>query len=732
MTHKLLKGAGLLILTVALGIVLAACSKSTETPTLPPQPQPTEACPQATACPEPVDLSAVVPFYAQWSGSGHADSTSEVFHHWDTADPAEVPVECAKCHSATGFQDYVGADGSAVFSVEKPAELGTVITCDTCHNDATLALDTVKFPSGAELTGLGREAVCMTCHQGSASMVQVDDAIAKSGAADQDTVVPELGFVNIHYYAASVARYGDLVKGGYEYQGKSYDVRFDHVSGYQNCQDCHDPHSLDVKVNECANCHENPSTHRDVATVDDLKNIRTNASLVDYDGNGDTTEGIYYEIAGMQQILYQAIQAYASEVVGTPIIYSENAYPYFFVDPNGNGQVDDGEAVNANKYTSFTPRLLKAAYNYQTTIKDPGSFAHGAKYTIELLYDSTESLNEKLTSPIDMTAMHRTSSGHFDGTAEAFRHWDSEEATVPNTCSKCHSAGGLPQLIKEGVNTSQPASNGLMCETCHTDLQTFNVYQVDLVTFPSGAKLGFEGDNTSNLCLNCHQGRESTVSVNKVVNGLNPDKPADGLGFKNVHYFAAGATLFGTEAKGVYEYPNKQYLGQFMHIPDYSTCADCHDPHALTVNEGACKACHQVESTADIRYEDPRIDYDGDGNTTEGLKGEVDTMTATLLTTIQEYAAQILQVPIAYDPNSYPYFYADDNANGVVDQGEKGYTLWSPRLLEAAYNYQYSIKDPGGFAHNGKYLLQVLYNSIADLRNRVPVDMSKMVRPANQ
>ena len=38
------------------------------------------------------------------------------------------------------------------------------------------------------------------------------------------------------------------------------------------------------------------------------------------------------------------------------------------------------------------------------------------------------------------------------------------------------------------------------------------------------------------------------------------------LRFLNVHYFAAGATLFGTEAKGAYEYNGKTY---------YFCCAGC-------------------------------------------------------------------------------------------------------------------------------------------------------------
>ncbi len=65
-------------------------------------------------------------------------------------------------------------------------------------------------------------------------------------------------------------------------------------------------------------------------------------------------------------------------------------------------------------------------------------------------------------------------------------------------------------------------------------------------------------DADMNLCMNCHQGRASTVGVNKLTKGLDDDTVSDKLRFQNVHYFAAGATRFGTEAKGAYEYDGKK------------------------------------------------------------------------------------------------------------------------------------------------------------------------------
>ena len=220
MSHTKTKIFVIIGLLVALGVFLAVNFSPTAAQTATPTAPPTTAAPQPTATPKPLP-TAQFPFVELWSKSGHNAINSPAFNHWDTTADKAVEVACAKCHSGVGFQDFVGADGSKAGSVEKAPAVGATITCTTCHNTSTQALSSVTFPSGLEVKGLGREAVCMTCHQGAASGKTVDDQIKKLNITDEDVVMPNskdkpgLTFTNIHYFAAAITRYGKLAAGGY-------------------------------------------------------------------------------------------------------------------------------------------------------------------------------------------------------------------------------------------------------------------------------------------------------------------------------------------------------------------------------------------------------------------------------------------------------------------------------------------------------------------------------------
>lgn len=301
----------------------------------------------------------------QWSGSAHADVESRSFRRWDGNDPPEISAGCAKCHSTPGYLDYLGADGSTPGQVDQPAPVGTTIECQACHNKVSRDKDSAVMPSGAELTGLGQNSNCFECHQGRASTVQVDEAVAGVGA---DTVDADLSLPNIHNRAVGPTRYGTRAQGGYEYPGWTYVTRYAHVDDFDTCITCHDAHSLQVDAAKCSAC------HLGVRTREDLHNIRT--TNVDYDGDGDISEGIAAEIGALQERLLRAMEIYARVTEGCePLVY-------------------DGGFKNAagENYSTWTPRLLKAAYNYRYTAIESGNYAHNALYAIQLLHDSLHDL----------------------------------------------------------------------------------------------------------------------------------------------------------------------------------------------------------------------------------------------------------------------------------------------------------------------------------------------------
>lgn len=324
-----------------------------------------------------------------WLESPHADYSSEAFTHWN--EDGEVPSSCSVCHSSRGALDYLRGDMETAAIIDHPVPIGTAVDCTTCHSSAATELTSVPFPSGAMITDLGSSAVCSVCHQGRASTHTVESATA---GLDDDVVAQDLGFINIHYAASAATILGSEAQSGFEYPGKVYRGRFTHVPPLSGCVDCHQPHTLEVELESCTSCHQG---------VESFADIRM--SPIDFDGDGDVSEGISSPISALHERLEQAIQAYGAEVVGVAIVYDTATYPYFFIDGDADGAVSEGEAAFPNRYQSWTPRLLRATYNYQVVAKGPAIYTHNPHYALQLLYDSLEDLSTVVD--VDMTGLTR-------------------------------------------------------------------------------------------------------------------------------------------------------------------------------------------------------------------------------------------------------------------------------------------------------------------------------------
>lgn len=287
----------------------------------------------------------------------------------------------------------------------------------------------------------------------------------------------------------------------------------------------------------------------------------------------------------------------------------------------------------------------------------------------------------------------------------AHAKWFVEETPAnPTACSKCHNALGYQRFLGVGGTAASPAAvsasadTAARCQVCHNEIAEAR----DFANMPSGLKmtnLGLEAN-----CMECHQGVASSLQVAEAIADLPKDQANSDLTMPNLHAGAAGATFHGTQAKGGAEYPQYQYSSKFDHLTD--TCTTCHDPHILEVRVDRCGACHlgatSLEGVRQIRLS--RIDYDGDGDISEGLTGEIGTMMEKLWITMQLYAALTEDADlIAYEDGRF------------LNQDGKLYTTWTPELLQAAFNYNYAAKDSGGYSHNPRYIMQLLFDSIDEL-----------------
>lgn len=324
-----------------------------------------------------------------WLSSPHADITSHSFHHWD--EDGEIPATCATCHTSFGFIEYVRGAMDQAGIAPQAMPTGGVVDCAACHSEASTALVSVPFPSGVSVDTFGSSATCAVCHQGRNAGT---DVVAATDGLDEDAVSEDLSFINVHYSPSAATLMGSVTGGGFEYPGRDYRGQFTHVPDFATCTSCHQPHSLEpVAMETCATCHQDADTFEDIRTT-----------RIDVDGDGDMAEGIAHPIRTLHGQLYAAIQAYGSDVAGTPIIYADQ-FPYFFIDSDGDGAVSEGEAAFPNRYSAWTPRLLKAAYNYQFIAKDHGAYAHNPHYAIQLLYDSLEDLSGQVS--VDMASLNR-------------------------------------------------------------------------------------------------------------------------------------------------------------------------------------------------------------------------------------------------------------------------------------------------------------------------------------
>jgi hypothetical protein len=691
---------------------------------------------------------------------------------------AASPAECLLCHDPTG-------DGSTIAPLiaaeNVPAEGLAAVTCEDCHG------------AGGEHFGVGPIPnvrpdfnTCGTCHRGlpqdqhdhlgalANNILQnfLDSAALDTGhaASFSDKNFPgriegtsmmtadcarchtDEGFQQL--FAINTG-FGEMVR-------ELGNVGpFENVSVVQ-CRTCHDPHDLGLKgegatflnvsatpgvfdfraaysaeFNLCTGCHQAflvPNAFVDASTFFDPVTGTFNYTL-----DPTVYDSASPDVGALTEVHNPATGALLNPADPTDRAITDT---HFAAADDGSGNVVVGYNINAADETPCT------------VCHDPHA-------------------SSKFPATAAALAAQWAASGHADYPAEPFTRDFSSDSS--RECMKCHNGSEYAKFVNgvepDGLDNSQGA-RVIACVACH-DLQAKDaagafvlgpLRSVDEVAFPSGAVQSIP--DGSNLCMECHQGRESGLTV---VNAI-AENPAGPHRFINRHYFAAAAIFFGSEVTAGFEYPGRTYLGRNVFAGhqgnNRQTCRECHlrgaagevihdfapDPVLLPF----CAQCHTDApdnlgpagggtltdfNLLGLPFGVANVDYDGDGanlpptvvggigesfqQEIDGFAGDgVNTPEGGLLTAIKSYAANTLGASIVYAPGSYPYWFNDLNGNGIADDTAdpatdevdraNGFTSFDARLLQAAYNF-HSAQDPCSDIHNYRYVLQTLYDSIDDL-----------------
>ncbi|MBW1756734.1 MAG: chitobiase/beta-hexosaminidase C-terminal domain-containing protein [Deltaproteobacteria bacterium] len=676
------------------------------------------------------------PIRAEWAKSAHGDIADTPWRRWDGS--GEVSSRCAKCHGPqatdapppdVGLLEYL-ATGENTMSA--PPALG--IDCVNCHQTfptiySNLAkfglpdgqLEPVAFPSDAQTSLYGPSNICSTCHQGRQSGMTVQEEI------DADDGEGPYGLPSIHYYAAAATFFGGETVGGFQYPGEEYRPRNtfpSHPDSLSNCVGCHmtnaegnEMHTWIPAVDTCISCHGGTT----------------------FETLGGSPSTNYGNIETLLVELNAAVETYAADVIGIPIVYDD-----------GNWCYDNGEPCSrGNRYNDFDATLLPAAYNYYVVVHDPNGFIHNGTYFQQLLYDSTLAVGGSSSVEVPgrgefaiegpeigtlLKSQQWQISGHGAAGEEPFRHWDGDyepdgytPSGISASCTRCHSTPGFEEFAMGDSTTGTLPTTTVDCWSCHNNFNLFENQETrydDLATntalepvaFPSGDTATLS--NASNMCMGCHQGRSSGVDVDNATANTVVQAPTDypSYNFINIHYFAAAATFFGSDVQGGYEYEGSTYRGQNtfvgLHTLDGRTlvdCIGCHmnasdDPgdkerHTFLPQVQDCNLCHSGGAFRDLS-----------GSPGDNFR-EIEALKGDLLAAIQDYAVNGLPQasPVIYDSHAYPYWFKD---NGQGANYGNRYQDFDFDMLTAAYNYQVASKDPAGYIHNGTYIEQLMWDSI--------------------
>jgi trimeric autotransporter adhesin len=340
--------------------------------------------------------------------------------------------------------------------------------------------------------------------------------------------------------------------------------------------------------------------------------------------------------------------------------------------------------------TAASGKATPAHYNNTTTAGYPASYI-----------TSRATCNDcHVTSSTNKTTRHEwAGSGHAAGTDAPWKAYDFK--TISG-CVQCHTSTGFIAYSTGKVTgawgvASDKTKELLTCIGCHRDISTGELRTVSPVKPFADDQYTNRDIGKSNICMDCHSGRNNGLSVAGLAVQNNVTSQ-----FVAPHYLAAGGTLHG---KAGYQFSGQTYA---YYSTNTHRLAGTGNANA-TGTAGPCVACHKNSAnghTFSAGFQNGVVPVCGNCHGA--------SLDATALAAKQsafDNALNVLKAQLAakgYNYSaSYPYF-----TNKQWGAGQAG-----ADTMGAAFNYVLLLKEPGAYAHNAAYAKRLVFDSIDYLYN---------------
>lgn len=341
--------------------------------------------------------------HRHYAKSGHGNVNGVAWTNRDFKDN----VSCIRCHTATGYIDYVNSNFTAPTATWATQDDNTreVLTCKACHlsYDFKKSVRTVSqytamykenFKSSyVQFPDVSKSNICIPCHAGRESGQSVRTI----------SNFTNVSFKNPHYLAAagvfyakagyhfysSLAKYDNYANFGFSHSRIGMTGQFTQTTPVGSGTD-----------GQCVACHfGNGGTYNNFSshTLNPVYVARSTGATGCY---GCHTGENMAELIEEEKLKFERGMDFFKFVLSENKMFYADTYPYFYKDTNSNGLLDSSEINSSNTikdWTAVGPQLgdgvtgannMGAAFNYKLLQAEKGAHVHNRTYARRLISHS--------------------------------------------------------------------------------------------------------------------------------------------------------------------------------------------------------------------------------------------------------------------------------------------------------------------------------------------------------